>query len=139
MTMSLVMATAVDGARAEEIEQVFVEATVLKSGKVVSKPNLLVRLGEQAEIAMPPKNGSEPRLGLKFRAEAPTEAERKAVVTGVVDGKDAAAATLRYSKEGEAKADFDGGGYSWSVRVARMTPQLLERKKSEIAERKRRE
>jgi hypothetical protein len=70
---------------------------------------------------------------MQFRVEQASTSARRASVTTFLDGQKVVAGHIDYTSDGEATAQWVGGGLSWMVRVARMTPELVERRKREAS------
>ena len=126
------------GVRAEtELEQALIEATVLKGAEVVPKPNMIVKVDHDGEINTSSKDGAGPHIGLKIRVGRDDSFHRTANVAAFVDGKKVSGGLVQFTKDSEATITFEGGGYLWKIRAARVSPELLERRRKELAQARR--
>jgi hypothetical protein len=55
--------------RSIEVRQALLEATVVKSNEVVSRPNMIVKIGHDCEINISSSERVDERFGLRFRAD----------------------------------------------------------------------
>ena len=108
-----------------EAEQVYFEAAVSKGKRVLAEPHALVKVGADAKLSFGTKDDDRPRLRLQYRVDQPSASSFSAAITALVDGKKVASRDLAFTRKQGASVTLEGGGYSWTVSVEHVTPELL--------------
>jgi hypothetical protein len=114
-----------------DAEQALVEAIVSDDDVVVSKPTMVVKVGQHAEINASGAEGASARVGLQVRVDREGAERRKVSVVGLLAGTKVVEGELRFTKDRDATTTLSGGGLTWKIRVARMTPELVERRRKD--------
>jgi hypothetical protein len=134
LTVALPLAAAIASppvlAAEPETEQVYLEARVSKGKEVLIQPHALVRVGAPAELSVP-LAPSGPRFTLKYLVRHAVDAGFVVTIKGLVDAREVAKGTLLVAREGSAVMTLSAGGYTWEITGERMTPVMLERRRSQ--------
>lgn len=109
-------------------ELALLEATVLRGEEAVAQPTMVIKVGEDGELTVG-HDRAGPVIRMRFRVDALSPDARRASVTSFVDGQKVGANVIDYTIDTEAAGQWAGGGLSWTLRVARMTPELMQRRK----------
>ena len=111
-----------------EADQIYFEATITKDGQPVTRPNALVRAGSTAQLSLGRKSATGPRLGLRYVVPAAGEAGTPVTISGLLDGREVVTAPLDVIAAAGAEVTLDGGGYTWQVHAARISPALIRKR-----------
>jgi hypothetical protein len=117
-------------ARAEprDVEQIYLETCVSRSQKAVSRPSMLVRVGEIGKMTFAGDDTEPPRLGLTYEVEPRSSSAFSVAVTALVGGEQVATGMLSFTRDQGVAATLEGGGYSWQVMANLLTPDFLRRR-----------